>query len=580
MKKLISTIYPFLILLIITIPAFLSLLNNQYFSIHDDQHVARLYLLDQGIKQGYLFPRWVDTLSFGFGDPLFQFYPPFVYYLGEIFHLMGFTLITSINIVFILGFSIASIGMYLFSKEFLGKMGGYLAATIYTYFFYHAVNAYVRGALAEFFTMAVVPFILYTFYRLTKDPTVKNSLWFGITFALLPLTHQLIVFPFLFSLVPIALWSFFTVKDKIKFIKLSILGGMTGLALSTFFWLPILLEKHYTFLDQELGGYKLHYIFPQQFWYSPWGFGGSIAGAEDGVTFQLGKIPILLAIVSIILCIIFWLKKKKIDINIKYFSFLVFLFFFSIFMTTSYSAFIWDNFKLLWNLQFPWRFLVMTSVFISLVASYWVVFLKKLIPENDIYKKGLTILVGLVIIFTIVKYQPYFYPQQYLNRTDANLTTFDEIAWRQSKTVLHFVPKGVKVYKDKFGNAQLDIAQKDLPHKPYTIQSGNASVTILQNKYADKQFQVDARASIHFQLNTFHFVGWKAFIDNTEVVINDQNDYKLISIVVPAGNHHISFKFINTPSRIIGNTVSIVSFIGIILYFIFNALYQEKRKKK
>ena len=47
--------FELLAVLIITIPAYISLLNPQYFSMHDDQHVARLYLLDQGIKQGYLF---------------------------------------------------------------------------------------------------------------------------------------------------------------------------------------------------------------------------------------------------------------------------------------------------------------------------------------------------------------------------------------------------------------------------------------------------------------------------------------------------------------------------------------------
>src|SRR3990167_2564086 len=95
-KKIWVGILELLAVLIITIPAYISLLNPQYFSMHDDQHIARLYLLDQGISQGYLYPRWVDTLGFNFGYPLFNFYPPLVYYVGEFFHILGFSLTTSI----------------------------------------------------------------------------------------------------------------------------------------------------------------------------------------------------------------------------------------------------------------------------------------------------------------------------------------------------------------------------------------------------------------------------------------------------------------------------------------------------
>ena len=148
-----------LLLFIITAPAFFRILNNQYFSIHDDQHIVRLFLLDEGLKQGYLYPRWVGGLGFGFGYPLFNFYPSLIYYIGELFHILGFSLIWSIKLVFISGFYLGAIGMYLLVKKLTNRLSALLSATLYTYFFYHAVLIYVRGALAEFFSLAVLPFV-------------------------------------------------------------------------------------------------------------------------------------------------------------------------------------------------------------------------------------------------------------------------------------------------------------------------------------------------------------------------------------------------------------------------------------
>src|SRR3990167_8659822 len=163
-KKIWVGILELLAVLIITIPAYISLLNPFYFSMHDMQQIARLYLLDKGIQQGYLFSRWVDILGFNFGYPLFNFYPPFVYYLAELFHLVGVSLTQSIKLVFILGFILSAVGMYLLARRHLGRAAGFLAAVLYTYFSYHAVLIYVRGALAEFFTLSLLPVLFLSIF--------------------------------------------------------------------------------------------------------------------------------------------------------------------------------------------------------------------------------------------------------------------------------------------------------------------------------------------------------------------------------------------------------------------------------
>lgn len=581
-----SLILEILLVIIITIPSFLSLLNNQYFSMHDDQHIARLFLLDQGIKQGYLYPRWVDTLGFGYGYPLFNFYPPLVYYVAEIFHLFGFSLIWSVKLTFILGFFLAALGIYIFMKKIAGKLAGFLSATLYTYFFYHAVVSYVRGALAEFFAMAIFPFIFLSLENLRLKTNVKNSLLFGLTFAFLILTHPLIASPAMFFIVFFLLFYILIIKDKFTFFKYFILGLTIGLSLSSFFWLPSLMEKRYTLVDniliKELANYKIHYIYPQQFLYSLWGYGGSISGPYDGMTFQLGKIHILLSFFSLILGLVYCFKTKKIDFPTLYFLFSIFLLLFSLFMTTQFSSFIWDKVKYLWYLQFPWRFLTFAGFLISVVGGYSILFLEKILyslkpqrlksgagkPRGLKFEMVLTILVFTFSLSTILIYQKYFKPQRLLLATDQQLTTDEEIAWRVSRTSFEFVSKGVKTTKSDLNTTILDIKKADLPKKPYEIVSGRAEVKIIQNKFSDKKFLIKASSPSVFRLNTYNFPGWNTYLDNKPTSINDNNSFKLITVNVPHGNHKLAFSFRNTAVRKIADLVSIIGWFVVFILFL------------
>ena len=161
LKKLLS--FEIIALLIITALALSGLLNNQYFSIHDDQHITRLYLLDQAVRQGNLYPRWVGSLGFNFGYPLFNFYPPLIYYIAELFHLTGLNLLWSLKLMIITGSFLSSIGMYLLGKRFFDKKTGLLTTTLFTFFFYRMITIYIRGAWAEFFAMSILPLVFLVF---------------------------------------------------------------------------------------------------------------------------------------------------------------------------------------------------------------------------------------------------------------------------------------------------------------------------------------------------------------------------------------------------------------------------------
>jgi uncharacterized membrane protein len=65
--------------------------------------VLRVVELDRGIREGYLYPRWFGDLAGGFGYPYFIFYSPLIYYVSELFHLLGFGIVTSLKCMMIIG---------------------------------------------------------------------------------------------------------------------------------------------------------------------------------------------------------------------------------------------------------------------------------------------------------------------------------------------------------------------------------------------------------------------------------------------------------------------------------------------
>jgi len=575
MKKINFNVLPFLfwdllLILIITLPAFISLLKPGYFSMHDDQHIVRLFLLEKGVKQGYFFPRWVDGLGFGYGYPLFNFYPPLIYYVALFFRLIGISLIWSIKLLCIGGFLLAALGMFVLVKKLTSRLPALLASCLYTYFFYHAVNIYVRGALAEFFSMAILPYIILCFINLYEQTTLKHSLRLGIAIGLLILTHPLIAFPAVFYWLLLSLF-LFVLKDKARFLYLRylLLSALFSLSLSAFFWLPSLVERKFTLVEavltKELANYQIHFVSLSQLWQSRWDYGGSGPNLADGMTFQLGKIHLFLVLISLIGAGGYFLRLKKDNrLNVlNYYFFFLALFLVSVFMTLDYSFFIWRQINYLWYLQFPWRFLTFAALFIALIGGYGAFFLLKLQPVLG------KISIFILVITTVFIYQKYFHPNQYLLVQDADLITPYKIQWQVSRSSFEFIPAQVKTRKSFLHTTIPAIEENDLPARPIIPLSGQGEIQVLRNDFQNKVFLIKAQTEMKVQINTFNFPGWELFLNREKIMINDQNDLKLITFAVAPGSHQIDLKFTDTPIREIANLISLIGFFAVMIAYFF-----------
>jgi len=583
--------------LIISFPLF----KPGLYQMHDDQHVARLYLFDKSLKEGQFPVRWVDELGFGFGYPLFVFYPPFVYMLGEVFHLLGLGFIDSVKLVFFFSIFLSGLAMFVLAKELWGKLAGLTSAMFYMILPYRAVDVYVRGALAESFSFVWLPLILWSFYKLSNlqeqsDYKLSNlqersdfKLYRGksanyillsATFlALLMITHNLIFLPFMLILPMYLFFLFLKASDKKLFTVNCLLSTVLALGLSAFFWIPAIFEKKYILVDQllltNLADFRIHFVYLQQLWNWTWGFGGSAAGLADGISFKIGKLHILASVATFVLATVLLKKNRGFSklstFNLQLSTVFFFLFILSAFMTTAYSKIIWELFPPLAYLQFPWRFLIFTGLFSSALAGALIYLLRVTIFRLLAF--------FVLIILLLLSNLKLFKPQNYrLDLTDEKATSYDVIAWDVSKTSFEYVPKGVELKKDELGNQIINITKMELPLDKIDVTPKTTAIYNQEYSSSKIKFDMDASDRTTVKANIFSFPGWNLKVDGKPTSFSDNNPLKLITFEVSQGMHEITLEFAGTFMRNLANFISFITMLVIISSSLYLKLLKIKTK--
>jgi len=564
--------WPSVLVILLTFWAIQGLLHPGYFPMHDDEHIARLYDFNLALKTGQFPPRWMQHLGFGYGFPLFIFYPPVIYYIAELFYGAGVSIILSTKVMMGLGFILAALFMYAWIKNRFGRLSGIFAALLYTYAPYHAVDLYVRGAVAEFFSFVWIPALFWMIDLISSTKRMKYVYVGGIFFALIILTHNLVALSFIPFLCIYALGVLFSNKyDKKKILVLYLIAAFLGVGLSAFFWMPALLEKQYTIVDdiltKQLASYKIHFVYLQQFWNSPWGYGGSVAGPIDGLSFQVGKIQIVVSVLALYLTGGLLILRRKVTKEVLYVGLLVVSLVMSLYMASFYSEWIWDGIQPLWYIQFPWRFLLFSALFSSALGGYVISVANRYLPK-------IVVIIIVVILSGLALYtvRSYFQPSAYIPATDAQYTSREEMEWRVSSMSFEYVPKGITTVLSPQGTTQLPITKSDIAISPFVIVSGKATGKIIKNDPVDKRFIVKSSTPTQFRVNTFSFPGWHITVDGHAQSYSDTNKLKLITFPLEPGRHTVEATYTKTWDQYVANTLTLVSIFSLILGIIYSRM--------
>lgn len=526
-------------------------LKNGFFPMHDDTQVGRIVAMGRALRNGQFPVRWVSDLGYGYGYPIYNFYGPLPYYVGGYLYAFGVNGLAATKISFILALLLSAITMFALGNHIFGRTGGFVASLFYLYAPYHAVDTYVRGALGELWTFVFLPLVLLglvmTFRRSQRKPGLLLGA-LGLSGVILSHTILGYVTVIFVGFGLLVTWCYLLLSKKlsISLFLSHILLFLVALGFSAFFWLPAISEMKYTNVASQISAsadFHDHYVCLSQLWNSPWGFGGSAPGCIDGMSFRLGKLSILLAVVSVAGWVI---RRKKIKKSGPFMILGLCIVAVSVFISLSWSNFLWNYMPYFSYIQYPWRFLTFISLGLSILCAGFVLW----IPSRIIRIVSASVFVVGLIYFNA----KLFLPQYLYTRPFQDYETSLELRYRVSKISDEYLPKEI-------------IRPTSLNGIPVHLISAPSDTIIDTEQDTETYIKafINTQKDALITVNRAYFPGWVYFINGKSVSAKVHNG--IPNLVIPEGSNVLEVQFADTPVRRFGNILSLGTVV--ILFFFY-----------
>ncbi|RLT38468.1 MAG: hypothetical protein DWI57_11970 [Chloroflexi bacterium] len=341
-------------------------------------HVYFLFEFDRLWQDGVWWPRWSPDFAFGYGYPFFNIYGPLSHFLAEFLHYFAkFDFVQSVEIVFSLSIVASAGAMYGYVRGLAGRSAGLLAAVVYTYAPYHLMVLYVRANLAESMAFVWLPLCLWSFRACVRRPSLWAIIGAALAYAGLILTSNLVWVLFtpalMLYILVLLLWPEtgdwgLGIGRLVRRALAPLVGAVAGLGLSGIFWLPMLLERQYVRVDQWFDGrynFRDDFLYFFQFFSPHWDFGVSLPGPNDTLSFQIGPVLLLFALLGGLAA---W-RRYSLRPEVAVFAI----------TGLGAAALGWSLLAPLWDwplvggilqsAQFPWRWLPLTVLGLSVLAG-------------------------------------------------------------------------------------------------------------------------------------------------------------------------------------------------------------------
>jgi len=524
--------------------------STNYFSIFIDDSITFSSWTCQfieALKEGILYPRWISLNFWGYGSPTFILYPPLVFYFTALLKFFTDSVITAMNIAKFTSLFISGIGMFYLVKEFYSENIAILSAVFYIALPFNILNQYYFGTFSSVFSLFWFPLILLFTHRYLKNRDYQNVIFAGICYGGLILTHLINAYMFGFVVATFIIWQAIDNKRLRDIITIPIII-LIGVLISSAYLFPLIFEKN-------LVNLKAFLTLRGSLNYSDF-FSAMKITTNSFLIFDI-NILIFIFIILLDLSLSFKLKRVKIiDDGETIHKFFLAIAMGSVFLLFSPSNFLWETIPFFKYIQFPFRWSSITNFCVGFLAASIFYKLGLLCKNNKIYY------LTLAFLFLLCFFVDCFYIKNALTFTVKELFPVKGANWSEEH-----LPSEVEIDKIDKGRA---LREKII------IMGGTGKAEIVKWKSAERIFKIIANDSLTVRIRTFNFPGWKAYINGIPAAIKSEEGTKAILVDVPKGDQFLKLNFKDTPIRIIGKIVSLLSFIVLSAGLLWSNLNSKK----
>lgn len=555
---------------------------------------VHIQLMANALRDGQFPVRWVEGPVSGLSHPLFAYYPPLFYYFSAFFIMLGTSAKLGLYLTLIVSVALGWVGMYAFAQK-LGEDSSHLlsshpssshppsshplssplvaslAATLFSLTPYRISQLYVRAAYLELAATSFIPFAFWGVSLIFTALHKKSTTLYGFVITTVSLGLMIIMHQptFMMTVPALMLWILtlaFLTPSKIR-TSIALSTIVASLLLVSSFILPLIGERAFIRQDGLSSGYfdfHQHFATFSQMVYSAWGYGISQLGPNDGMSFQVGVINWIILVGAFGMFLYDRLSKKKI-LSLSLFQQTCILFFliitaYGVFMSTSTSLPLWERFPLLAFLQYPWRYLAITTF----ATSALVVFTAPIIP-----KRYFPFFFIIIIVFN----WKYLAPATYLS---------DDTFIIGSNTF----PKTNPLYGLEPSYLPRWVTQTNTdPSVPrFQVLQGKADIQEKTVKTTAQEFTTHVETPTTIRVNTHYFPGWVARVNNGQSTATILPSYDNIEgnmeITLTPGEYTVTFMLTNTPLRTIADYLSLGMVVGLLGLIAFAAFSRNHRWSK
>ncbi|MBI3589753.1 MAG: hypothetical protein HY094_00020 [Candidatus Melainabacteria bacterium] len=532
-------------------------------------HIEHAYNFKRCFWQGQLLPRWIDVQVNGYGEPIFNYYAPLVYYLFTFLEIFFRDPILSMKWSFVIPMVLCTVFGYIYLRRHGSAVSSAMAMAFII--FSPAIHIFIYNTNWPTSTLGLA-FLFLTYYGIDSfnknaDFDFKSFLTTSIGFAGMALAHLATAFLFILLSVPYFFLSLYIYRSK-KFVKSFFLSLALGAAMAGFYLFPACLEKNVVRTDEVLTAgplwdYSKNFLYTYLDRHRDDGYAWAIF---DHRYYEVSNALFSLAVLFCLIPLLLNMDKVKryfaepFRVNIAITMFTV-----CFLMMTPVSMLVWLMIKPMQTVQFPWRFTSFILPFGASILVYAFDLIGKLVKEKIDMSGYKIILYCLGCIFSMLVFVDFinvyywkWVPQQNLIKAGIN------VLW------------GNEEYRPNL-TGDPNWKQIDFKHdfSPTIVTSSPTDITLVKWVSHERIFEVFSQEDNQIRLRIFNFPGWAVYIDGNKTQIDmDPKSGSILFKVLP-GKHQVIVRFEHTPLRKASGYISLGAFI-LYLYLLSKSIQNRK----